>query len=236
GAGAMGSRFGLALLKAGYNVFFVDEWEEHVEALQKHGLKVNSEKGIETYPVYASTPEKSKGPCDLFIILTKAMQTKQMMEKCQYLIDEKTSVLTIQNGLGNLEVIKQYVPEQNLFAGVTTYASRLIGPGKIEAFGLGETELMQVNNKKTKNVTEIINLCNHAGIQTAQSENVIESIWKKAAFNSILNPLCTLMQNTVSSVGSYSNIEILLEELMNEIIFVARAEKVSIVKSELNKM
>ncbi|MFB4162415.1 ketopantoate reductase family protein [Alteribacillus sp. JSM 102045] len=64
----------------------------------------------------------------------------------------------------------------------------------------------------------------------------MQSIWQKAAFNSVLNPLCTLMQSPVAAEGSYSGIDSILEELLHKILMVAEAEGVPLEKEKIKQI
>jgi len=131
GAGAMGSRFGSALYQNGYNVHLLDDWEEHVTAIKQNGLTVINEKGKEQVSIPAQLPQDDSRVADLFIILTKSPKTEAMMKSCLHLLSDQTKILTLQNGLGNIEVLTKYVAKEQVFAGVTTYAAKLIGPGVV---------------------------------------------------------------------------------------------------------
>ncbi|SDH16438.1 ketopantoate reductase [Alteribacillus persepolensis] len=236
GAGAMGSRFGFMLHSAGNDVVLLDMWQEHVRAIQNKGLEVVHDSGQETITIEASHPRDYYGKPDVFILFTKAMQTEDMLCKCQHLLGADVKVLTLQNGLGNIDVIEQRMPKENIFAGVTTFAAKLLKPGQVEALGSGDTEIMQIYGNDTEALLHLIDTFNHANIHAALSQDVMKSIWQKAAFNSVLNPLCTLMQNTVAAIGGYSRIDQLIEPLVEEIITVAKAEEVILEKENMLRM
>ncbi len=226
GSGAMGCRFGWRLHESGQDVRLIDPWPEHVQAIQARGLEVVTESGSRTVKIPASLPGGCSGTVDLLIVFTKAMQTSDMLESCMHLIGEKTWVLTLQNGLGNIETIERYVPENRILAGVTTFTAKLPAPGTIQALGSGETEMMRVNGETGEDVKEIARLMDEAGLNTAVSPDARISIWNKAAFNCALNPLCTLMNSTVGAVGSCSGILDTAGRIVDEIVLVAKAENV----------
>lgn len=236
GAGAMGSRFGYMLHKDGNDVLLIDGWEDHVAAINRDGLKVKLDNNEDIVKISCSLLSKAEGDFDLIIVFTKSMMTEEVINSCKHLIQENTIVLTLQNGLGNVEIIEQYVSRSQLLAGVTTYATELLGPGKIQALGSGITEMMQVDGNVTNELNLIVETFNAAGINTKISPNVFSSIWTKVAFNAALNPLCTLMNNTVASVGSYSQIEDVVNGIINEILAVAKEEKVDLNREKILHM
>ena len=106
GSGAMGCRFGSMLYEAGNDVLLVDEWPDHVEAIKNKGLEIVNENGTYTPGITAAFPYEAHGEVDLLIVFTKAMQTDSMVRSCKHLINKETRVLTLQNGLGNIEILK----------------------------------------------------------------------------------------------------------------------------------
>ncbi|KAA9023658.1 ketopantoate reductase family protein [Niallia endozanthoxylica] len=236
GAGAMGSRFGYMLYEAGNEVLLMDGWPEHVKAIQEKGLHVVLDSGEVNSQIPISLFSESKGGFDLIIIFSKSMQTEQVMRSCRHLINDYTYILTLQNGLGNIEVIEKYVPKNRLLAGVTTYAAELIGPGKIQALGSGDTHMMSVDGNMSTDLIRIVDVFNDANLNPKLSADVFTSIWTKVAFNAALNPLCTLANNTVAFVGSYKNIKEVVSVIIDEILLVAQAEKVRLDRDEVMDM
>jgi len=224
----MGCRFGWRLHQSGHDVRLIDHWPDHVQAIRARGLEVISESGSSIVRIPASFPDDSKEPADLLIVFTKAMQTESMVQSCLHLIGEHTWVLTLQNGLGNIETIGRYVPKRRILAGVTTWTAELLAPGKIQALGSGDTEITRVDGENTAEVEEIARAMAEAGLRAVVSPNALISIWNKVAFNCVLNPLCTLMNSTVGAVGSYSGTMDLARRIVDEIVLVAKAENIEL--------
>ena len=236
GSGAMGCRFGSMLFESGNDCILVDGWKDHVEAINRDGLKILRESGTQIQNVKAVFPHETTSAVDLVIVFTKAMQTESMIHSCQQLIGEHTMVLTLQNGLGNIETLEKYVPKDRLIAGVTTFGTELLKPGTIQALGTGIVQIMQVDGKESKEIQAIADAMNEAGLNVEISPNALISIWNKVAFNCVLNTLCTLMKNTVGSVGSYSQIEKVIDDIVSEIILVAEKENITLNKQQITNM
>lgn len=80
GCGALGSTIGETLAQGGAEVYFVDPWQEHVEAIQKMGLKLTDEKKDWFVLINARTSPQGIGPVDLVIVLVKSFQTKKLLK------------------------------------------------------------------------------------------------------------------------------------------------------------
>ncbi|WP_044748174.1 ketopantoate reductase family protein [Bacillus alveayuensis] len=232
----MGCRIGYNLWEAGYEVLLVDQWQQHVQAIQNHGLGVITENGTKRAIISAVFPEQCKEAVDRLMIFTKATQTESMLQRCKHLINEKTYVMTLQNGLGNIDIILQYVKKDRLVAGITTYAAELFAPGKIKAFGTGYNKIILMTGKQTNKLKEIVNMMNQVKLNTEISEHILTNIWYKLAFNAVLNPLCTLMESTVASVGRYSNIQNVIHSIIDEIVLVAEKEGINLKREKILKM
>ena len=236
GSGAMGSRFGYMLHQSGNDVLLVDKWDEHIHEINHCGLTVINEEGRKISKMKALRPEETTKKVELLIVFTKAMDTDLMLSSCTKIIGEKTRVLTLQNGLGNIETLERYVTKDRVLAGVTTFGTELIGPGKIQALGSGTVQITQVDGKITEEVEQIAAIMNDAGMNADVSANALTSIWNKVAFNCVLNTVCTLMNDTVSAVGSYSQVNEVIEAIIDEIILVAEREEIRLNQDEITNM
>ncbi|WAH35671.1 ketopantoate reductase family protein [Alicyclobacillus dauci] len=233
GAGAMGCRYGWKLFEANHDVLLADFWKDHVQAIQQNGLEVTTETSTLRVPISATEPEHIKGAADLILVLTKATQTESFMTHCRHLIGNHTYALTLQNGLGNVEVLEKFVPRNRLLAGVTMFATELIHPGSIVALGSGSTYLAPVGGDITHKIQLIVDTFQEAGLNAILSTNLQQIVWNKVAFNCVLNPLSTLMRASVMEVGSYSNIHELISYLLDEIMLVAKMEQVYLDKEQI---
>src|SRR5215469_13258714 len=136
----MGCRFGGALFAAGHDVLLLDGWPEHVSAINANGLRIDDAAGSRVVRVPAVNFPADQ-PAELVVVFAKATQTATVAAAAAAAIGPDTLVLTLQNGLGNIEVLSSYVSEARLLAGTTTLGTELLGPGHIRALGSGETVL-----------------------------------------------------------------------------------------------
>ncbi|MFA9398214.1 MAG: ketopantoate reductase family protein, partial [Clostridiaceae bacterium] len=236
GAGAMGCLFGDMLHNNGNEVLLIDNWKQHVNAINQNGLEIIDSKGSHTDFIKASLPSQSSGEFDLFIILTKAMQTSEMMNSCKHLISEKTYILTLQNGLGNIEILEQFVPKQKLIAGITTLGSSLLSPGKIESLGLGIVQIMHANGIHSPMLDNINKTFIESGLNSSIFPDVLSIIWNKVAINCVLNPICALTGKTLENVSIYPGIKELSNNIIDEIICVAKAENINLDAEKIKLM
>jgi 2-dehydropantoate 2-reductase len=145
GSGAMGCRFGAALFEAGHEVLLLDGWAGHVAAINEAGLRVTDEAGTRVVPVPAALFPAPADHADLVLVFAKATATATVAAAAAGSIGPSSLLLTLQNGLGNVEELSAHAPADRLLAGTTTLGTELVGPGHIRALGSGETVLGPVS-------------------------------------------------------------------------------------------
>jgi 2-dehydropantoate 2-reductase len=172
-------------------------------------------------------------PADLVIVFAKATVTAAAAAAAEAAgaIGPSTLVLTLQNGLGNIESLLAHVPADRLLAGTTTLGTELLGPGHIRALGSGETVLGPLPGAPLpagpSTVAERIALALHgAGISVRTSPSALEAVWAKVAFNCVMNSLCSIASIPVSALARYDGFDALAVSVLDEITAVARAEGV----------
>jgi 2-dehydropantoate 2-reductase len=227
GAGAMGCRFGGALFAAGHDVLLLDGWREHVDAINAAGLRIDDADGSRVVPVPAR-PFPAAAPADLVIVFAKATQTATVAAAAAGAIGPDTLVLTLQNGLGNIEVLRSYVPAARLLAGTTTLGTELLGPGHIRALGSGETVLGALGPGPSSSAERTGLTLSGAGLPATVATDVLEVIWAKVAFNCVMNSLCAIASIPVSALGLYDEFDALAGAILAEVAAVAAAEGVTV--------
>jgi 2-dehydropantoate 2-reductase len=229
GAGAMGCRFGAALFAAGHEVLLLDGWAEHVAAIDAGGLRVTDEAGTRVLPVPAAL-FPAADQADLVIVFTKATATAAVAAASTGAIGPATLVLTLQNGLDNIESLLAHVPAARLLAGTTTLGTELLGPGHIRALGSGDTAFGPLPGAAsvTDGAERVRAALSGAGIAARVAPNALELIWAKVAFNCVLNTLCSIASIPVSALARYDGFDSLASSILDEIAAVARAEGVTV--------
>jgi 2-dehydropantoate 2-reductase len=151
------------------------------------------------------------------------------------MIDDETVVITLQNGIGNVETISEFVDKEQIVFGVTTLGSVVKGPGQIEATVTegGQTYLWSVTGKPKKTVRSIIDTCNRAGLNFSLAPDVKERIWKKLCLNAGLSvPLAIPRLKCGDYIEQPHSLE-LTRGLVQEIVAVAEHEDVKLDPEEM---
>jgi len=224
GAGAMGGVFGSLLVKAGFDVIFLDIWREHIEKMQREGLRVRDQSGEELIPVKAFSSPEGLEPVDLIFLMVKAYDTETALQQWKTIRDEKTLVLTMQNGLGNVERIARHVPMDRIIPGVTSRGAYVVGPGVVNNSGHAETVLGVVHPSQRRDSERLAAMFTQAGVEVKYDEDVNSLIWGKLIMNLAINPVGALTGMRNVEVLSYPPTFRLQELAMKEGMAVGKAK------------
>lgn len=230
GAGAMGCLFGSMLGKVTQTVLY-DLNIQHVEAINQHGLLVSYPNHSETLFIPAFSEAMQVEPMDAVILFVKQPFTKQaLLDGLKKAITPNTLVVSLQNGLGNTELMEQVLNPAQIVYGFSTLTSDLLGHGHIQVtcdLNL-HTAMWPLNNQPCERLQQLCSLMNKGGLNTKISENVEYDIWMKLMVNASLNSLCGILQQNVGQVIDYVGTRDILEKIIFETADVAQAKGINI--------
>jgi len=228
GAGAMGCLYGAALAAGGATVTLIDTNAGHIEAINRDGLEVETRQGTARLPLPAKLPSEAQGAADLILLFTKTYHSDAALDGVKHLVGEHTYVLTLQNGLGNVERVAARVQRGKVLVGVSTLPADLVGPGRIRSLGEGGTKLYPAFSPETEFAAEVCRLLTNGGLPSQLEPDILEAIWAKAVFNSAMNPLCALTRQTPGFFHAKEESRALISAMVEEGVAAARANGVLI--------
>jgi 2-dehydropantoate 2-reductase len=228
GAGAMGSLFGGVLAEAGHRVTLVDIDDAHLDAIRREGLRLTTDTASRIVSnLRVSRPEHAGPAPELLIVFTKTMHTEAALTSAQALLGPHTAVLSLQNGLGNVERIARYAARERVMVGMTTWPADKSGSAQVSSHGSGEIRLMSADGQSYAHVQRTVDALNSAALNCAADPGVWSAIWEKVAFNAALNSLCALTQCTVGALSNVPDGEALTLKIVAEAAAVARANGIA---------
>ncbi len=223
GAGAMGSLFGGLLAEAGEDVVLVDVWEEHMRAINERGLRIRGVSGDRVVRVKATTKHAEVGVVDLVLLQVKSYATEKAIRDALPMVGERTVVLTLQNGLGNVEKIAAVVGRERVLAGTTAHGATVLGPGEIYHAGRGPTVIGEVDGRITDRVKAIAELFNRAGIETEVTDNIMGAVWTKMLANVAINALTAITGLYNGELLELEETKAVMLKAVDEAVAVAKA-------------
>ena len=229
GAGAMGSLFGGFLAEAGHDVWLLDIWKEHVDRIREHGLSIEGVSGERVITnVHATDTPSNIGQSELVIVFVKSTMTDLAVKESKELIGTDTTLLTLQNGLGNIEKIASVVAKEKIIAGTTAHGATVLGAGSIKHAGQGSTIIGEVDGRHTARLDTIANVLNDANIETRTSDNVVGLIWDKLLVNVGINALTAITRLKNGQLIEFKETEEILEFAVQEAMMVAKAKGIQL--------
>jgi len=189
GAGAIGTYYGVRLGQAGADVRFL--LKSDFEAVrERRSMSIedgNSRVELRPVAVFRSTAEM--GPVDLVIVTLKTTANEHLRELLPPLIDPKTAVLTLQNGIGSDDFIATIVGRERVMGGLAFIAATRTGPGEVKCYHQGSITLGEFDRPLLPRTRGLAAQLRSAGVEMRTTENLAEARWKKLVWNIPFNGL-----------------------------------------------
>jgi 2-dehydropantoate 2-reductase len=182
GSGGIGGYYGARLAKAGHDVTFIARGA-HLEAMQRRGLTVRASDGDSTIPVTAVADTRIVGPVDLVLFCVKSYDTARAAQALVPLMARDTAVLTLQNGVDNVEVIASVVGADAVLAGAVYAALQLVEPGVVlRSGGEGKVVFGEFSGKVTERAQRIATALQQSDLPLQVSTDIMRILWEKFLF------------------------------------------------------
>lgn len=223
GAGALGLYYGAMLQRSGQQVSFL--LRRDLAAIHKNGLQVHSVNGDFLLPQVAgyATPEEI-GPVDLVIVGLKTFANQHLIELVRPLVDERTAILTLQNGLGNEELLADEFGRDRVLGGVAFLCSNRGEAGTVQHLGEGKIRLGEFGGGLSERSRQLEALFSAAGVPCEAVSDLRRARWEKLVWNIPFNGLCALLGQDTTQLLSRPERRDLVQQIMQEVISGANAQ------------
>jgi 2-dehydropantoate 2-reductase len=192
GCGAIGSIFGAHLARlADVEVHAYDVWKEHTRAINERGLHISGAADF-TARLHATSDPKEIPSCDFGIVATKSTHTGRAIEQTAHIFGAYSAVCSVQNGVGNEEILAQHVP--CVIRGTTFPAGHVIEPGHVGFDINGDTWIgpFEPTHTPYARVEQLAELLNRSGLRVIPLQDARGAQWTKLIFNASTNPVGAL--------------------------------------------
>ncbi len=234
GAGSMGCLLGGYLARAGHEVFLVDVDGERVAAIEQGGLSVEGVGGdFDVSPGAGTT--YAGAPPELVMVCVKAYDTDRAGRSVAAWIDDGSTVLTLQNGVGNLEQLAHHLPREQILAGVTSLGANLLRPGHVHHAGEGDTWVGHLSGEETETASRVAEALSAARLPTTVSPDIRTHIWGKLAVNVGINALTAILRVRNGKLLTLAHTESLMRDAVQECLQVAQASGISLPEAATQK-
>ncbi|MDD5431502.1 MAG: 2-dehydropantoate 2-reductase [Candidatus Omnitrophica bacterium] len=231
GPGAMGCLFAAFLAqKTKEEIWLLDKNKERAQRINQSGVMVEGLSGNWQIKVKATADAKEIGKADLVMICVKSYDTKEAITEAKTLFTDKTAVVTLQNGIGNLEIIGEVVGDADMvIAGTTNLGSTLISEGKVRFAGKGETAIGRLDGKTPVEMRLIREIFNKIGFETKISRDIKGLLWSKLIINVGINPLTAVTRLNNGGLMEFEGTRKVLREAVTEAVRIAKRKRIKLI-------
>jgi 2-dehydropantoate 2-reductase len=198
----MGSVYAGLLGRAGNEVWAIDTWQDHVDAITRRGLSVSGASGSFTVDtLHTGHSPDDAGPCDLWVIGTKASAVEEVAAKIAPLLRPDDVVMAFQNGLGAGERVARQVPERHVVIGIAEgFGSSIPEPGHVHHVGMRLIRIGEMHGGLSERVQRIETCWREAGFNVKSFADIDLMIWEKFLCNVTLSAPCAAFDVTVGEL------------------------------------
>ncbi|MDF1750043.1 MAG: 2-dehydropantoate 2-reductase [Alphaproteobacteria bacterium] len=202
GVGAMGSVYAGLFAEKGHDVWAIDLWQDHLDAIRDKGLHLEGASGDRIIQgIQVSTKAQDAGQCDLYIIATKASGVGPAAQAIAPLMGPDSLVLTIQNGLGAGERIADHMPVGNVLLGVADgFGASMKGPGHAHHNAMNLIRIGEMQGGLTPRLENLADVWQQAGFKVKAFEDITQLIWEKFICNCTYSAPCTVFDCTLEEL------------------------------------
>ena len=226
GAGALGLYYGALLRRAGHDVHFL--MRRDFQVVSSKGLKVISPQGnFHLADIRAYRNSREIGPVDLVLVGLKTYANEQLVELTRPLVAPGTTILTLQNGLGNEEVLATAFDSQQIVGGVAFLCCNRGEPGTVHHLDQGSIRIAGFFDGLSLRVEQLAATFSQAGIPCEACADLTRIRWEKLVWNIPFNGLCALTGLPTDRLLSCPETRQLITALMQEVIDAANRQGLS---------
>ena len=229
GPGAMGCLFAACLSKSKQEIWLLDKNKERASKINQAGLKLEGVSGNWQAQVRAASDAKEINEADLIIIAVKSYDTKEAIMHAKPLVSQNTRVLTLQNGIGNIEIIGEVVGADRVIGGVTNEGATLLDIGHIRHAGRGETVIGRIDGKIPVELRAIREIFNKVGLETRISRDIKGLLWSKLIINVGINALTAVTRLNNGRLIEFEGTRKILRDAVTEATKIAKRKRIKLI-------
>jgi 2-dehydropantoate 2-reductase len=222
GAGAVGCYYGGMLARAGHDVTLIAR-PEHVEAIERDGLRMQTKTFDEHVRLKASSDASAVQGAVLVLFCVKSLDTETAGALMRPHLAADALVLTLQNGVDNADRLRTVLPQHAVAAAVVYVATEMAGPGHVRHHGRGEL-VIEPSGRSEAAAEALI----AAGVPTEISDNVRGELWAKLILNCAYNAVSAITQLPYGKTVAGEGVQDMMRDVVAECLAVAKADGVQV--------
>jgi 2-dehydropantoate 2-reductase len=227
GAGAVGSVFGGLLAESGQAVSLIGR-ESYMQAVRDNGLRISGIWGehlIRNIRTYTSAKEIDKADFDVILLTTKSFDTEAAVKEVLPLVGPKTLIVSLQNGIGNIETITSLAGKEHTLGGRVIFGIEFVAPGHFKVTVIADKVLLGTVSKDVpkERIVELAATITRAGVPTDTTDDINKFVWLKVLYNCCLNAPTALLDTIYGKLGEFEPTREIMSAVISEVLAVAKS-------------
>ena len=230
GTGAMGSVYAALLAdNGGHDVWAIDSWQDHVDAMNSHGLRVEGASGDRTVKLSATSDPRTVSDADLVIIATKYDGVGDAAKASLQISKPDAPILTIQNGLGSADIVADVVGSDRIMMGVVGgFGASMKGPGHAHHNGMEFLRLGEMDGGMTDRLEAVAEAWRSGGFKVLTFDDIHKMVWEKLICNCTYSGTSALTELCVGEIQADPHAWSIASQCALEAANVARAKGIKL--------
>jgi 2-dehydropantoate 2-reductase len=230
GPGALGCLMaGLLKTKTREEIWLIDKSPDRARRIDTDGVNIEGLSGPISAKVKVSADPKEVGHCGLVILCVKSYSTEDACRNIRELVSKETFVLTLQNGIGNIQVLNDYFGFDKVIGGITNHGATLLGIGHVRHAGRGDTIIGTSKGSVSKPVKEIAGILSKASFETKISKGIDSVIWSKLVINVGINALTAITRLKNGMLIEHDGTREVLRNAVQEAIKIVKRKRIRLI-------
>lgn len=228
GAGNMGCVYGGNLARIGQRVSFLDVWPEHVARIGEAGLRMEGLTGDFTVPAQAALRADALPKADIAMICVNSYSTSDAAQSARTVLKPDGFALTLQNGVGNVEILEEVLGPGRVLAGLSFQSGDLAGPGAMRHTNNGPTYVGELDRSRTARLAALADMFERSGLNPVLVDDIVATIWSKFVHNCGINAICAITGLRPGHIQEVPELDEFQRRIIEEAAALVRAKGVQL--------
>ena len=229
GPGAMGCLVSAYLKnRTKEDVWLYDKSPERAGHIRNNSVKVETPNNTFQAKLNVTAEPKEVGICDLVMICVKSYSTEDACKDIKEIVGENTYVMTLQNGIGNVQILNDYFGPDKVIAGITNHGATRLGLGHVRHAGRGDTIIGKADGRLSGTLKERSGILIKAGFETKISKDIDSVIWSKLIINVGINALTAITRLNNGRLIEYEESRSLLRSAVQEATKIIKRKRIKL--------
>lgn len=229
GPGALGSLIsGFLKHKTKEEIWLLDKYEDRARRHRESGIKIDGISGSLLAKLSVTADPKEIGPADIVIVCVKSYSTEDACRGIKDIVTDKTYVLSLQNGIGNVQILNDHFGAERVIAGITNHGSTLLEVGRVRHAGKGETIIGTSSGRVLGEIRAVATVLSKAGFETKISKDIDSVIWSKLVVNVGINALTAITRLNNGRLVEFEETRAVMRTAVQEAVRVVKRKRIKL--------